>query len=431
MSQFARADLLSGQIEPICRTINDKSDFSGIRSDWKFAYKFKEVKDDFGVSLQDPGLFHLDLRMDAYESFYEDRVALDLRGLGLKWVFSKNHSLYFGKRILIWGKGDQIHPLDVWMADDLRFFLVEDYDQRKKPRAMAIYEFKSGDNFLQLVAAPRFSQRYYTFPGADSPWCNIHCLYSSSSFLNSTLSGYGISAQFRDTEIQDRLEDWEVGARWSSRHGSLDYSFALHSGYDKFLIYSRTVLSPMVFSYEESRQRVNSVGGDVAFSFHGFGFRSEARFIHERPYLFQPTSSRFISDGDGIGYLNELEILVGIDSTFFDKVYANFQIFTIQALQDNSQLVTYEGRQVMSFQTNFPLVWDRLKLKYEALIDTFYGDSINNVDFQYTVNDQFLWRLGAYFIFAKEKLPTEALPRGLLGGLQDNTVYYIRARFDF
>ncbi|MCB0420304.1 MAG: hypothetical protein KDD61_04880, partial [Bdellovibrionales bacterium] len=67
MSQFALPDLLSGQIEPIYRTINDKSDFSGIRSDWKFAYKFKEVKDDFGVSLQDPGLFHLDLRMDAYE----------------------------------------------------------------------------------------------------------------------------------------------------------------------------------------------------------------------------------------------------------------------------------------------------------------------------------------------------------------------------
>ena len=75
--------------------------------------------------------------------------------LALRGYFG-NFSLEAGKMKLVWGKGDKLHVLDNFNADDYTDFIIPDYIDRRlsTPMVRAAYSFGGANLNLEAVYAP-------------------------------------------------------------------------------------------------------------------------------------------------------------------------------------------------------------------------------------------------------------------------------------
>ncbi len=76
-----------------------------------------------------------------------------------KWQYTdKNYGFSIGKQILRWGKTDQISPVDTLNPQDMREFIIPDYEQRKIPIWMADLNLFFDKFTLEGVFIPMFEK---------------------------------------------------------------------------------------------------------------------------------------------------------------------------------------------------------------------------------------------------------------------------------
>ncbi len=410
-------------IEPVLSGQGEFADWIGGRGEIKLRQKFMEKKDDFGLSLSESSDLRLHLRLDTY--FNEEDFFLTARDVGVNFIPIQGLKFFIGSKIVIWGKADQLNPLDVWNAEDYKFFLFDDKEDRKIPRPMIQVEYKKGDIKLDVIAAPWLASSDHRFPSVDSVWCAQDCLGTNGKFIEQNLQGGGLFTELYTPDDSERLSFWEAGARLSFRIKRLDASVMAFTGFDRMPYYQLMPQSPVNVLIQRNQNRIYAFGGDGAFNIEGFGFRGEVKYVSGRIYPISPTSTGFLSDPEGALEVPEIEYVLGVDR-LFGKFYANLQFFQIiETDRSNSEDVTFSQlRDLLTLTLQYPQDPEVFSVNLNTALDVYDQTFMVHPYFRWKHRHNWSTKLGL-FLFAEEDSVATSF------GDYEPVTAYLRSRYQF
>lgn len=139
-------------------------------------------------------------------------------------AFMGRFQLYAGKQVIVWGKGDEIHIVDMINGDNYWDFFFPEYTRRRIGENMirlnmivGPYNWNAG---LELVYTPGFEKM--EFPNSG-PWQPP--VYGA---LNTFLDA--IPQLIYTEKTYNRLQDAQFAARWTQTTGPLDWGFMWYRG---------------------------------------------------------------------------------------------------------------------------------------------------------------------------------------------------------
>jgi hypothetical protein len=175
----------------------------------------------------------LKFEKDLIENYPQDVIdEFTLRG------YFGNFKLEAGKMKVVWGKGDKLHVLDNFNADDYRFFIVPDYIDRRisTPMFRAIYSTASSLRFEGIWAPYTDTTRFAT-SGIWTPesYTTLKNLVTGvvTSWAANENGGLIKAAQFDSDDIYPdtkKLKYGQAGLRVTGTAGSLDWGASYYYG---------------------------------------------------------------------------------------------------------------------------------------------------------------------------------------------------------
>ena len=149
-----------------------------------------------------------------------------------------NLTLTLGKKILRWGKTDQISPVDTLNPEDFREFIIPDYEERKIPVWMADLLVKFSAFSLEGVYIPRFEPSRQNYFGTDwSVFSHIKEEVQTSSFPDS-IKNYVNNININETLPDDHGLNGEFAFRGSTSIGGWDLGATYHYTWEDLPFYS-------------------------------------------------------------------------------------------------------------------------------------------------------------------------------------------------
>jgi len=154
---------------------------------------------------------------------HNDDVNLSLKELYVS-AYLGRFQIHAGNQVIVWGKGDELHIVDLINADDYRDFFFPDYLRRRRGENMLrintiVGPYKWNAN-LELIYTPGFSKM--TFP-ASGPWQPQ--VYQALNTILDACPGILMSE-----ESYYKLHDGQFAARWTQTVGRFDLGLSWYRG---------------------------------------------------------------------------------------------------------------------------------------------------------------------------------------------------------
>lgn len=419
-SFLASAELeTSSEVQLTSKSLDNKNYFQGGFFKFQAIQSFNEKRDDFGLLEQpaDKIIFHS--RLEANSERDRKEIVFIGQKNGVQKQFNKNSSLFIGENILIWGKADEINPTDVWNAEDLEYFFTREKSLRKIPRTMMIYEWLEENKKIQLVLAP-FEQRMQSlFPKRNSGWCNIGCQATSKTLNQEVYADFGYDTDFEKVE---NFNGFDTGLRFSNSTNGIDYSLSLYNGTTRLPVFKRDLQSTTA-KFTPYTNIFNSYGLDLSYALFGFTFIFESQYTTDSPFYIDSTSSKFLTDTDGLILKDEVKNIIGISRMFTYDIFFNLQYMKANILGDDSDVFYFGGRELLSLQTS-KVFWDDFKFEITYLVERSVKNFSENYELNYKHNDHYSLDIGAYLITSHDD-------ETLFTGLENSESYYLNLNASF
>ncbi len=244
---------------------------------------------------------------DSYQKDYD----LDLYEAYATLPFN-NLTLTLGKKILRWGKTDQISPVDSINPEDFREFIVPNYEDRKIPVWMADLVVKLNGFSLEGIYLPKFEPARQDYFGTDwSVFSHIKEEIQASS-LPDSVKTYINDITINETSPDDSGLNGEFAARASTSIRGWDLGLTYHYAWQDLPFYSNfpiknfqtdgtmsgnalaSDLSTAVLTNENIEieyPRSNIVGFEFETTLGDFGVRGEAAWQDQQSYLTSDLTS--------------------------------------------------------------------------------------------------------------------------------------------
>lgn len=247
-----------------------------------------------------------------------------------------NHFIDFslGKKIVRWGKADQISPVDTINPTDAREFILPDYEETKQPVWMANLTLLFDTFTLEGIFIPFFEKSELDYFGTD--WAVFPHIKKeiSASRVPENIKNYfdrmAVDEQDPDNETEfglrftTTIKNWDMGISW--HHTTEDIpcfkSFPVKNiRVDGSLNREdlNTVLDTAVFTNENIAvqfQRTHVLGYEFETILSDFGVRGEAAWYENQSLL---TASLTSSTHPTFTYV------LGADYTTRSDIYLNIQ----------------------------------------------------------------------------------------------------------
>jgi len=251
--------------------------------------------------------------------------------------FSYNNNFIdfsLGKKIIRWGKADQISPVDTINPTDLREFILPDYEETKQPVWMANATLLFDTFALEGIFIPFFEKSELDYFGTD--WAVFPHIKKeiSASAVPENIKNYfnrmAVDEQDPDTETEfglrftTTIKNWDLGVSWHHTTEDTPYfkSFPVkHIRVDGSMNREdlNTALDTAVFTDESIAvefQRTHVLGCEFETILYDFGIRGEAAWYENQSLL---TSSLTSSKHATFTYV------LGADYTTGSDIYLNIQ----------------------------------------------------------------------------------------------------------
>lgn len=283
-----------------------------------------------------------DYDLDLFEGyFYWSRKPVDLR---------------VGRQIVRWGKTDQISPVDNLNSQDLREFIIPDFEDRKIPNWMVRGRLFSDFLTLEGVYIPFFEPSRIDYFGTD--WAVYQHLkedVQDSDLLTTAFKEY-IKGRYVNENTPPKtfengdwgirllrtISDWDLGLSYLYSWEDLPYykSFPI-----KNLILDGSTSSDSLVSalagttnaneeIEVEYRRQHIAGFEFETTVKDFGFRGEAAYFDKQSFLTNNlTSTRKIV----------YHYILGVDYSGENDWYINIQ-FSHQILKNYDSTILYFNR---------------------------------------------------------------------------------------
>ncbi len=248
-----------------------------------------------------------------------------------KWVYTGQKTGFFlGKQIRRWGKTDQISPVDTLNPQDMREFIIPDYEERKIPVWMGGINLLFDHFTLEGVVIPFFEESKFDY--FQTNWAIFRHLKkeihraSVSPELKSYFNNMGVHEQKPANE-----SEW--GLRLSGTIKEIDYGFTFHRTIEDNPYFksfpvknihingnlSSSDLTSAVFTEEDIEveyKRANIAGFAFETVLGSFGLRGEAAWQDKESFI---TSSFTSVRKPSLFYI------IGADHTTEKDIYFNIQ----------------------------------------------------------------------------------------------------------
>lgn len=205
-----------------------------------------------------------------------------------------NFVIQAGKMKVVWGKGDKLHVIDNFNANDYKDFLIPDYIDRRisEPMVRVLYNAPNDagpftSNRFEFVWTPFMTADRYAASGRWVP-TQVKELFED---LNKTyISQLSNSSSLADNLYPDlyQLKYMQAGARFTTTTGSWDWGLSYYFGRDKRASFDYKNMANYVQKYlkgtaEEDDKFIDYdflqvFGIEAAKTFGAYNFRAEAAY---------------------------------------------------------------------------------------------------------------------------------------------------------
>lgn len=223
-----------------------------------------------------------------------------------------NFVIQAGKMKVVWGKGDKLHVIDNFNANDYKDFLIPDYIDRRisEPMVRVLYNAPNDagpftSNRFEFVWTPFMTADRYAASGRWVPTqvnkpmekARIAIIKGDNTKqaefedLNKTyLSQLSNSSSLADNLYPDlyQLKYMQAGARFTTTTGSWDWGLSYYFGRDKRASFDYKKMAPYVQKYLEGTAEEDDkfidydflqvFGIEAAKTFGAYNFRAEAAY---------------------------------------------------------------------------------------------------------------------------------------------------------
>ncbi|MCP4672203.1 MAG: DUF1302 family protein [Desulfobacula sp.] len=273
-----------------------------------------------------------------------------------KWQYNeKKYGVSIGKQIIRWGKTDQFSPVDTLNPQDLREFILPEYEERKIPIWMADLNLFF-DNFnLEGVFIPFFEESRIDY--FDTNWSIFG--HMKKELQNAPISP-SLKTYFENLSVNENTPDKEAefALRLTTTVKNMDMGLTFHHTtedtpyFKSFPVKNISVngnfspegLTSLLDSailtneaIEVEYKKTNIAGLEFETIFYDFGFRGEAAWQENESFL---TSSLTSTRKSTFTYI------LGADYTTRNNIYFNLQFAHRHISNYNPEILYFDQNTV-------------------------------------------------------------------------------------
>jgi len=330
-------------------------------------------------------------------------------------MYFKKFDVRIGKQQIVWGKADGVFITDIVSPLNLSEFLLPDFDEIRTGVIAAKVDYYIGNSTIELIAIPQFTPTIR--PNESSIW------YIQPEFPAPTTFDWSKS------EIKPSLENTEVFLKWSAMTSKVDFDLmggytwddnpTMHVqknfGMDTTTMPPSPMLTGLIITPEHHRLAVG--GGSFSTEIKGFILRGEAAYYNGKYFQTQdPMAEDAIIQKDYINYVVGLDFSIG-------KVKMSGQFIQKYIMNYDTMMVDNEINNMATIMARYDMLRETLHLELFSYIGITGEDALIRPKISYDFDDSFNILLGAN-IFVGDK-------KGQFGQYQDNTMAYIKIKYNF
>lgn len=321
----------------------------------------------------------------------------------------------FGKKMMRWGTGDGINPMDLINPKDYRDPIASARADARLPILLANGIFMLGPVIFEGVLIPRPEVNKFSLP--DSPWepKRLRDLRESAE------SGEIVLAPREEPD--DWFKDAEFAFRTSTVWKGFDLALLYYNGYTDDPAYHRDFLTDGRMRLAPRYHHYQAYGFNFAKGFERTTIRGELAVKPGLPFSIDPDDPSYQKDSDGLVARDLYQVVIGIDRTFFTNLYVNLQFFYDFIEKGKEALSSKRKTHGITFEISNKFLDDDLTAGFRGMCYTSHEGSACEIFVEYKLGDNWQIAPGYLFFTGPKDSP--------LGQFGDNDMIYLSLRYSF
>ena len=321
----------------------------------------------------------------------------------------------FGKKMMRWGTGDGVNPMDLINPRDYRDPIASARADARLPILLADGIFLLGPVTLEGVLIPKAEVNKFCLP--DSPWEPE----GLKDMRRSVEPGEIVLSP--GEEPDDWFKNSEFAFRVSTVWHGFDLALLYYNGYTDDAAYHRDYLTDGRMRFTPRYHRYQAYGFNFAKGFERATVRGEIAVKPELLFSIDLDDPLYEKDSDGLVSRDLYQGVIGIDRTFFTNLYVNLQFFADLIEDCQESLASKRKTHGITFEISDKFLDDDLMAGFRGMYYTSHEGSALEIFAEYKIGDN--WEVVPGYMFFNG--PKESR----LGQFNDNDMVYFRLRYSF
>ena len=330
-------------------------------------------------------------------------------------IDTERMDLILGKKMMRWGTGDGINPMDLINPRDYRDPVASARADARLPILLANGIFLLGPVIMEGVLVPKPEVNKFSLP--DSPW-------EPEALRELRKSAESGEIVLVPADKPDKwFKDAEFAFRVSTVTGGFDLALLYYNGYTDDPAYHRDYLTDGRMRFTPRYQHYQAYGFNIAKGFERATIRGELAVKPGLLFPIDPDDPSYKEDSDGLVNRELYQGVIGIDRTFFTNLYVNLQFFTDLIEDGQESLALKRKTHGITFEISDKFFDDDLTAGFRGMYFTSNDGSASEIFAEYKIGDN--WQVAPGFMLFNGPKDSR------LGQFKDNDMVYLRLRYSF
>jgi hypothetical protein len=320
-----------------------------------------------------------------------------------------------GKKMMRWGTGDGINPMDLINPRDYRDPIASARADARLPILLADGMFLLGPVTFEGVLIPKAEVNEFLLP--NSPWEPK----GLKKMRRSAESGEIVLAP--KEEPDNWFKDAEFAFRISTVWKGFDLALLYYNGYTDDPVYHRNYLTDGRMRFTPRYHRYEAYGFNFAKGFERATIRGELAVKPELLFSIDTDDPSYVEDSDGLVSRDLYQGVIGIDRTFFTNLYVNLQFFYDFIENSREAIALKRKTHGLTFEISDNFLDDDLSAGFRGMYFTSNDGSASEIFAEYKIGDN--WQVTPGYMFFNGPKDSR------LGQFNDNDMVYFNLRYNF